>query len=272
MYPRQLNSALVQTEDQLVRIAGWILLIAGALLCATLVWATIGFLLMGVGLLSLVVAENNRKRASRADVDGAREDELVAAPPPIPEPVGRREPQMGTRVPAFSYDREAWRRLVEGDADLARVAAVLADYGQQYVDELAKEYLAASDKTRLSEIVEGIIGRAGKGVAPRGNRRLLDDVKPSNRVGGSNAAVRHPDPQPRPMPEEKLKLSENLPNSAPPPVEPAKQEAAGVAVQAPIAAEPSRDVVDRNKTITSADEELTAMLGKLAPDAATPKN
>ena len=48
-----------------MRIAGWILLIAGALLCATLVWATIGFLLMGVGLLSLLAAENNCKRASR---------------------------------------------------------------------------------------------------------------------------------------------------------------------------------------------------------------
>lgn len=258
-----------------MRIAGWISLIAGALLCATLVWAAIGFLLMGVGLLSLLVAENNRKRAGRADVQGARADNFMvaplpgAAPLPILEPVVRRDPPMGTSVPAFSYDREAWRRLVEGDADLARVAAVLADYGQQYEDELASEYLAASDKTRLSEIVDGIIGRAIKGVAPPGNRRLLDDVKSPNPVGGSNAAAGRPDRQPQPAPEVKLKLSEKLPDSAAP-VEPAKPETAGDAVQAPVAAEPPESAGDRNKTIVSADEELSAMLGRLSPDAATP--
>jgi hypothetical protein len=74
------------------------------------------------------------------------------------------------------------------------------------------------------------------------------------------------------MTEEKLNLSEKLPTSAPPPVEPAKQEAVAAPMQPPVAASPPRDVVDRNKTIISADEELTAMLGKLAPDAATPKN
>ena len=54
------------------------------------------------------------------------------------------------------------------------------------------------------------------------------------------------------------------------PVEPSKPEVAPV--PPPLAVEPEPGVEDRNKTIVSADEELSAMLGKLAPDAATPKN
>jgi len=259
-----------------VRVAGWILLIAGALLCATLVWATLGFLLMGVGLLSLQVAENNRKRAFSPDARRARVEQPVAppiaAPPPIPEPVPvvRREPAMGMSPPAPSYDREEWQWLVESDPDLARVTSVLADYGQQYVDELANEYLAAHDKTRLPEIVDGIIGRASKGVAPRGSRRLLDNARPPNPAAGPNAAARRPDRQPRPLPEAKPKVSEPLQPPASAPVEPAKQEMVGATVPPPIAVEPALDAGDRNKTIVSADEELTAMLGRLAPDAATP--
>ena len=184
-----------------MRVAGWILLIAGALLCATLVWATLGFLLMGIGLLSLLVAENNRKRASRPDAARARAagDMPMAAPPPSPEPVVRREPSNGDKpAAALSYDRQAWRRIVESDADLARVVSVLADYGDQYVDELAKEYLAVGDKARLPDIVDGIIGRAGRNVAPRGSARPASDVRPRNPVRGSNAAAPRPDRQPRP--------------------------------------------------------------------------
>ena len=255
-----------------MRVAGWILLIAGALLCATLVWATLGFLLMGVGLLSLQVAENNRKRASHPGVKGARVEPMVAPPPmaapPLPEPVVRREPAMEMSPP--SYDRQEWQRLVESDADLARVASVLADYGQQYVDELAQEYLALHDKTRLPEIVDGIIGRATKSVAPRGSRRLLDDSRPPQPVAKSNVASPRPERQPRPLPEPKSKISEPLPAPEPAPVEPAKQEIAVAPVQPPAAVEPAADAADRSKTIVSADEELTAMLGRLAPDAATP--
>jgi hypothetical protein len=273
----EVQLGLVHREGQLVRVAGWILLIAGALLCATLVWATLGFLLMGIGLLSLLVAENNRKRAGHPDVSGAHEEQpmvappATAAPPPIlePVPVVRREPPMGTSLP-FSYDREAWRRIVESDADLAGVVSILADYGDQYVDELAEEYLAVGDKRRLPEIVDGIIGRAGKSVAPRGNAGPASDVKPRNPVRGSNAAAPRPDRQPRPLPAARLKVSEKLPDPAPQPVAPVRPEIVSAPVPPPIVVEPAPDAADRNKTIVSADEELTAMLGRLSPDAATP--
>jgi hypothetical protein len=264
-----------------VRVAGWILLIAGAMLCATLVWATLGFLLMGIGLVSLLVAENNRKRARSADASGTRAHQPMAAPPPIatsppiPEPVPfvRREPSMGTIAPASSYDRQAWRQLVESDTDLARVAAVLGDYGHQYVDELAKEYSAVGDKTRLPEIVDGIIGRAGASVAPRSNLKPANEVRPANSVRRSNLMAPRPDRTP--LPPANLKVSEILPDPAPQqlePVEPVKQEAVSAPVPPPIAVEPEPGEKDRTKTIVGADEELTAMLGRLSPDTASPGN
>ena len=53
-----------------MRIAGWILLLIGFLLCISVAWATLGFLLMGVGLVSL------RERA--AELGGRSE---VTCPP-----------------------------------------------------------------------------------------------------------------------------------------------------------------------------------------------
>ena len=247
-----------------MRIAGWILLVAGALLCATLVWATIGFLLMGVGLLSLLVAENNRKRARRPTVSSAAADEAMAQTSPLPEPGLDLEAPKPISSPAPSYDQQAWRQLVESDPDLARVTSVLADYGQQYVDELAREYLAEVDKKRLPDIVDGIIGRASKSVALHGSARPAVDAGPPDPAGGSNAAAR----QPKPLPEATLKLSEKLSDSAP--VEPAGRETTGASVEPPIAGQPAPDLEDRNKPIIGADEELTAMLRRLSPDAATP--
>jgi hypothetical protein len=72
------------------------------------------------------------------------------------------------------------------------------------------------------------------------------------------------------LPAAKVKVSEKLPDPAPQPVAPVKQEFVSAPVPPPIVAEPAPDAAARNKTIVSADEELTAMLGRLSPDAATP--
>jgi hypothetical protein len=277
----EVRLGFIHGEGRLVRATGWILLIAGGLLCATLVWATVGFLLMGIGLLSLLVAENNRKRTRPAEVSDTYVHQPmaalppVAAPPPVPEagPFVRREPSMEPIAPAPSYDRQAWQQLVESDADLARVAAVLGDYGHQYVDELAREYLAVGDKTRLPEIVDGIIGRARAGVAPRISVKPANEVRPANSVRRSNLMAPRPDRQPRPLPPAELKVSEILPDPTPQPVEPVepvKQEAVSAPVPPPIVVEPEPAAKDRAKTIIGADEELTAMLGRLSPDSASP--
>ena len=77
-----------------MRIAGWILLLAGLVLCLSVVWAPIGFLLMGVGLVALQVAEQNRRRATLALVAPVEsfDASLVAAEPPrAEEPMVQRE-------------------------------------------------------------------------------------------------------------------------------------------------------------------------------------
>jgi hypothetical protein len=67
-------------------------------------------------------------------------------------------------LPNFPMTGRSWHHLIEQDPDLAQLAAVLADYGQPYVDELAARYLMDPDKSRLSGIVDGIIAKAGRDV------------------------------------------------------------------------------------------------------------
>jgi hypothetical protein len=158
-----------------VRLTGWILLLIGFVLCATIAWAAIGFLLMGLGLISLQLAERGRRRARLAAPGTVASAGFVppvvgaGLQPPTFEPVAQRNgppARQPRRIawPAKSsdepYDRDAWHRLVESDPDITRLVKVLADYGPQYVDELAISYLAAPDKNRLGGIVDGIIARA----------------------------------------------------------------------------------------------------------------
>ncbi|MDH2385767.1 hypothetical protein [Bradyrhizobium sp. CER78] len=159
-----------------MRLTGWLLLLIGGLLCATISWAALGFLLMGVGLISLQVAERRRRQADDAVPAGAAGFTpprlSPGLQPPTLDPVTGQDngPQRQPRRVAWpdktrpdadaTYDRQTWRRLVESDPDLAQLAKVLADYGPQYVDELAASYLAAPDKGRLGAIVDGIIARA----------------------------------------------------------------------------------------------------------------
>src|SRR6202011_1121896 len=155
--------------------------------------APLGFLLMGVGLVALQVAEQNRRRVKLAVVADAESSDvpLEAVTTPLAEqpreiaaaPTRRvtrrfnadRSPFNSDRSP---YDREAWRRLVESDPDLAQLTAVLADFGPQYVDELATSYLAAPDKSRLGAIVDGIIAKA-RGTDPRPTADPPEQSKPS---------------------------------------------------------------------------------------------
>ncbi|MCC8965013.1 hypothetical protein H8A95_22530, partial [Bradyrhizobium sp. Pear76] len=149
-----------------MRLTGWVLLLIGGLLCATISWAALGFLLMGIGLISLQVAERRRRQTD--GTSGFTPPRLSAGlQPPTLDPGQDTGPQHQPRRVAWPdkktdapYDRETWRRLVESDPDLAQLAKVLADYGPQYVDELAASYLAAPDKSRLGAIVDGIIARA----------------------------------------------------------------------------------------------------------------
>ena len=104
-----------------MRIAGWILLVGGFFLCISVVWAAPGFLLMGLGLISLQVAEHNRRRATNLTTLSAERSDA----PPEEHEVGSAKAQVlykeapcraSSREP--SYDRQTWQRLLESDADL----------------------------------------------------------------------------------------------------------------------------------------------------------
>ena len=156
-----------------MRIIGWILLVAGFFLCVSIVWAAVGFLLMGVGLILLLVAEQNRRRARSANaLSGERSDVRQAEPAVVPKAASvlTNDATRRTSLGAPSYDEAAWRRLVQNDSDLLRVTLILAEYGQRYVDELAEGYLAATDKTRVPAIIEGIITTANRNV---GSRKMI---------------------------------------------------------------------------------------------------
>jgi hypothetical protein len=67
-----------------MRILGWVLLIGGLLLCASVGWAAPGFLFMGFGLIFLQVAEQKRRRA-KSVASRSERTESQHEPPPLQE-------------------------------------------------------------------------------------------------------------------------------------------------------------------------------------------
>ncbi len=189
-----------------MRIAGWVLLLTGFVLCLTVAWAALGFLLMGIGLVSLQVAERKRRKSEKTefaalDARPKPATALAEVPPahaetvPItPEPPPLPAPQTTSSADASAYDKEVWRRMVESDPDLARLAAVLSDYGQHYVDEFANSYLAEPDKGRLGAIVNEIIAKAArKESTPAASPEVHQASVDANREPGSPRAEVKPD-------------------------------------------------------------------------------
>jgi hypothetical protein len=237
-------------EGLSVRIAGWILLVGGFFLCVSVVWAALGFLLMGVGLVSLQVAEQDRRRARSAialsanRLDMRQEKPTVKPPPVLTEGAARR-----TSLSVPSYDKETWRRLVENDSDLLRLTSILADYGQQYVDELANGYLTAIDKKRLPAIVEGIIATAERNASTRKMSGPEEPIVLSFPTGASTVA---------------MGLRSNVEDD---PVNDAPQEPSGSAAAEDTFVDPPEASQERwNTTVTSADDDLAEMIRKFAPD------
>jgi len=115
----------------------------------------------------LQIAEDKRKRpaklaASRPEKSDVRREPLqelfqalTRTDKDEPDPVGRERA-------VVSYDEERWRLLLSNDADIARLATVLAPYGQKYLDELAAAYLVLNDKEYLPMILQKIIASARK--------------------------------------------------------------------------------------------------------------
>lgn len=240
---------------------------------------------MGVGLVALQVAEQNRRRAALALV--ARVESFDPPPeevttPRTEEPVVQRAiaPAPARRVtrrfnPDRSpYDREAWRRLIESDPDLAQLTAVLSDFGQQHVDELAMSYLADPDKSRLGAIVDGIIAKAGA-ANPLPAADPPDDSKPA----AASKPVVVSEPAAASTRDAEISTTRDESSFNPSPTMPPATEVEAppnvtvVAASAPPAIDPPPvdpprpDRERRDIPITAVDDDLTEMIKKFAPDS-----
>jgi len=260
------------------------------LLCVSVAWAALGFLLMAVGLVSLQVAEQKRKRAQNRSVGPESVETLPDAPAvaraepavpdlhvaPAPTPDATRYPSAGTS----SYDKEAWRQLVESDPDLAQLAAVLADYGQPYVDEFARSYLAAPEKNRIAAIVDEIIAKArtidqARMAGPSERDWQLIDRKPSAknfRTEPGRSRLLEPDPTAATPPVvSEIPTDEPVSPAAlePPSNEVPSAEVPSVEVPSDeVTIEPPKpDQEPKSTPMASADDGLTDMIRKFAPDS-----
>jgi len=155
-----------------MRLAGWFFLLAGLVLCLSVVWATVGLLLMGVGLIALRAAERQRqssaaKPATPARATPLRGDAVSFDALPVAVASVDREPVLhepALREPAFvplkASETARWRELVESDPDISSLVAILTPHGAGYVEQFATDYLAVDDKAALPAILDRIIARA----------------------------------------------------------------------------------------------------------------
>jgi hypothetical protein len=151
-----------------MRILGWLLLVGGFLLCASILWAAPGFLCLALGLIFLQIAEQKRRQAKWAAAPSDQPEPQIEPPPlqeltravvpPKADEQQRESPGKARGIP--SYDKQRWRALLSSDADISRLAAALAPYGQKYVDEFAAAYLVLNDKDYLPMILRKIIASA----------------------------------------------------------------------------------------------------------------
>lgn len=127
-------------------IAGGALLVVGFLLCVSVAWAALGFVLMSCGLICFLIADR-RKRAREIQpaAASAQTDPFIGG---SPTPTQRGEELQ---------QKQSWQLLIDADPDLARIATILARFGPRYVDQLATVYAVFDRKDFLPIILEMII-------------------------------------------------------------------------------------------------------------------
>jgi hypothetical protein len=141
-----------------MRILGTLLLIFGLLLCVSIVWAAIGFLMMSFGLICFLIVGERNKRARKLNKQRVDSPDVKA---PEPTVIQARQDE-NLNATALARDRQKWMSLIQNDADLARIVDALTPYGQKYVDELARAYLVLDDKDYLPMILKKIVSSARK--------------------------------------------------------------------------------------------------------------
>lgn len=140
-----------------MRLSGLFLIVVGALLCASIAWATFGFLAMALGLICLQIP------IKQVPVSGNAVRASVVSQPPN-EQVALSTTQSSTIATAAasgaskaSFD---WDTLVARDEDLASVERLLSCYGAIYVDQLRALYAVFNNKALLPSILSLIVESA----------------------------------------------------------------------------------------------------------------
>ena len=134
-------------------VIGFFLLLIGLLLCLSIVWAPIGFFVMGFGLICLLLAEK-RDKASKLRLERPPIQAVLEPKPLAPSAT------LNTRQQGAACEKDKWKLLVENDPDLARVERVLSQYGSRYVDQLARVYVVFDNKAFLPIMLRMIIASA----------------------------------------------------------------------------------------------------------------
>lgn len=202
-----------------MRFTGTFLLLGGLFLCISVVWATVGFPMMGFGLICLLIDERRKKQSMappdpRSDAVDPRQEppplqtdkhaqpaelveaspskiELQRAPSSFPEPRQSRAPKPALILPKDQpairrnepdttlYDLEKWRALIKSDADISRTVETLQPFGKKYVDQLAMAYLAFEEKSYLPTIVKLVTHAIKKDTGRNSTRATAIDSDPN---------------------------------------------------------------------------------------------
>jgi hypothetical protein len=93
-----------------MRIAGTFLLLGGFLLCISIIWAAVGFLMMGLGLICLLMVERRKKPSTASSGPLADAAGRPREPPPLqvekhaqPAAVEASPSRIGTRQASLSF-------------------------------------------------------------------------------------------------------------------------------------------------------------------------
>jgi hypothetical protein len=202
-----------------MHFTGTFLLLGGLFLCISVVWAPVGFPMMGFGLICLLIDERRKKQSTAppgplSDAVDPRQEppalqndkhaqlaELVEASPSkieprrapssFPEPRQSRPPKpaliSAKEQPAIRrnepdttpYDLEKWRALIKSDADISRTVETLQPFGKKYVDQLAMAYLALEEKSYLPTIVKLVAHAIKKDSGRNSTRATAIDSDPN---------------------------------------------------------------------------------------------
>ncbi len=162
-----------------MRVFGALLIAFGFLLSLSIVGAIVGLPMILVGIVCLI-AGGRRKTVITNVVNVNAPDQRTQSedwrPADLDDLNQRHEPKLieatpvnfnaaplagGSRPSATihpkGYDERKWAAICDYDDDIQRVAAALKPYGEKYVDELARAYLALNDKQYLPMIVQKIV-------------------------------------------------------------------------------------------------------------------